>query len=80
MRCMSGKRNEMLVAVRSGVTFNWDGAPKEITAGQTRIAPELLDERPQFAEFFERDVSVRGTDASAMRVRTTLPNGRIVEG
>lgn len=69
---------EMLLAVRSGVVEDWDGSPCEITAGQTRIAPEVLDERPQFGEYFERDFGVPGTDAGAVRCRTTLADGRVV--
>lgn len=70
---MSSMTDEMLIAVRSGVTFNWDGSVVEFTAGRTRIAPELLTECPQFEQFFERDFTAPGTDASRSVIRTMMP-------
>lgn len=48
----------MLIAISSG--FLDDDGLCEIVAGKTRIAPELLAQRPQYAEFFEADVRTAG--------------------
>jgi hypothetical protein len=72
------KNAEMLVAIRTGYTEDWDGSLTEIIAGQTRIAPEILDERPQYGEFFERGFSAPDTDAEQVRCRTVLPDGTVL--
>lgn len=72
------RSNEMLICCRSGYVRDWDGELTEVTAGVSRIAPELLEERPQFGEFFEAGLSAKGSSAEA-RYRTELPDGRVFE-
>ena len=57
--------DRMLVAIRDGYVDN-EGRAEEICAGKTRIAPEVLRDGPELAEFFEADFSV---PASAVRRR-----------
>lgn len=69
------KANEMLIAMRGGYLDD-HGELVEIKAGISRIAPEVLDERPQYGDFFERGFSAPGTNAVEARYRITLPGGR----
>lgn len=71
------RENEMLIACRDG--YVKDGGLVEVKAGITRIAPEVLDERPQYGDFFERSFSAPGTDAMRVRTRVSLPGGRVIE-
>jgi hypothetical protein len=73
------RENEMLIAVSSGFVED-GGEAREITAGRDRIAPEVLDERPQYGEFFDRSVRARGTDALSARYRVRMPSGRVLAG
>jgi hypothetical protein len=73
---------EMLLAIRSGVVEDrWapDGI-EEITAGQTRVAPSLLEERPQYRDFFEDDFSAPGTDAERSHIRVYPGNRPVLRG
>lgn len=71
--------NEMLIAVSSGFVED-GGEAREITAGRDRIAPEVLAERPQYGEFFDRKVTAKGSDALSTRYRVRTPDGRVIAG
>jgi hypothetical protein len=66
---------EMLVAVQSGFIED-AGELVEITAGKSRISPEVLG-RPGYSEFFEPDVTARGTDAERTEIRYFGRDGRL---
>jgi len=73
------KADEMLVALGDGVVDD-GGTLVEIKAGKTRIAPEVLAERPEYGDLFDRSVSVRGTNATQARYRIRLPDGVLIAG
>jgi hypothetical protein len=67
--------SRMLVAVQSG--FVEDGGQLfEITAGKTRIAPEVL-ERPGYSEYFEDGVTARGTNSERTELRYMGRDGKL---
>jgi hypothetical protein len=73
---------EMLLAIRTGVVEDpWspDGI-EEIIAGKTRVAPSLLEERPQYRDFFEDDFSAPGTDAERSHIRAYPDNRPVLRG
>jgi hypothetical protein len=74
---MSSNPNEMLIACRDGF-LNDGGKLVEVKAGVTRIAPEVLAERPQYGDFFERSFSAPGTDSLRVRSRVSLPGGTVL--
>lgn len=69
--------DRMLVAIASG--FLDDDGLCEVIAGKTRIAPEILRERPQYADYYEADVRAAGAFAECRsEIRSTAPDGSCV--
>lgn len=75
---MSALGNQMLNCIRDGVTTDAEGNLREFEAGVHRIAPEVLTQNPSFADYFERDFSAPGSDATRTEVRTMTADGRTV--